>query len=301
MRVGAEIVSQPPQYHFRTGRPLPARRPAYVSRVIFGVTHKRVDRLIVHLCQLADKLLLVAHVVINLVDDGLLEKTMVGEKRTSKKRGQGSHGFIAHIGSDETVALHHFDRTAGKLKTILLAIIRKSQLLTHDTLISFFLSVTSVHFNRRGRGNRNVHIDDFINAATNRINAQLTLKLELALRASGGQGSPVASAAKPDSILSLNTFQRLKGGKIGLSVVGREVQRVKRLNTRNVGLHIVRQGSRLKHLRRAAQIREVLDINQFFVGVAGSTLLHQKDTISADSDKSSFLSILHMPICSRPQ
>ena len=53
------------------------------------------------------------------------------------------------------------------------------------------------------------------------------------------------------------------------------------LDTGDVGLHLVRQGSGFQHLRIAAQIRELLDVNELFVGVAGASLFHEENFIRA--------------------
>ena len=272
----------PPLY--RAAVRLPVHRPAGVS-LGFGIIHERYDGFAIHFHQLAQHISLVGQLGVNLVDNITLYIAVMRQKSASKQGGQIGHGLALQFLDLEALPLHHLHRFSGVFQHIFHIVVLDVHFLCHN---SSLLAV--IQSDDRGGCDGDIHAHYFVYAAAGGIHGKLPLEGELAVRAGGGNRTAGLRAAKPDGIIrfcALFRFQRLV---IGQRVVRRETQAVHRLNTGDVGLHLVRQGGGFQHFRITAKVRELLDVHQFGISAAGCGFYHQKNLIGRDSDKSSFLS-----------
>ena len=76
-----------------------------------------------------------------------------------------------------------------------------------------------VQLNGRGRGNGNVQVYNLVDAATGGVGGQLTVKLELAVAAGGGQGTASLVATEPYGVALGLSSQRLQRFVVSQSVV----------------------------------------------------------------------------------
>nr|DAO79126.1 MAG TPA: hypothetical protein [Caudoviricetes sp.] len=141
-----------------------------------------------------------------------------------------------------------------------------------------------VHADRSGRGNGNGHVNNLVDTAADREYGQLTIELELTVRASRSNGIASFRTAEPDSILLVLTFQSFQLLVVRESVVGSELKSVNALNTGNVGLHFVRQSGGFQHFGSAAEIGELFNVN--YLLPCGSVFLHEENFICANSHDS---------------
>ena len=123
--------------------------------------------------------------------------------------------------------------------------------------------------------------------AADREDGQLTVELELTIRASRSNGIASFRTAEPDSVLLVLTFQSFQLLVVREGVVGSELESVNALNTGNVGLHFVRQSGGFQHFGSAAEVGELLNVDQFLPCVF--VLLHEENLIGANSHDSYLL------------
>nr|DAU28061.1 MAG TPA: hypothetical protein [Caudoviricetes sp.] len=256
--------------------------PAGVSLVFLVLVREQgVHCLGVHFRQHLHKAGLVAQTVINLVDGSHLGIGVIGSKRTGKQHGDHGSGLFAQLIDGKTSLFHGRNCRPGEFQNVLLAVVGNRNFLSHRLKPPNFLTRIVHNDGRRGR-NGNIQVNNFVDTATGGVASQLTIELELAVRAGGGQGLAVTGAAEPHSVALGLTVKGNQLLVVRQSVVRRKGQGIQGLNTGDVGLHIVRQGSGFQHFRVAAQVGKLLDVNELFVVSAYVLLFHQENTIGAN-------------------
>src|SRR5699024_10102006 len=108
---------------WRTAIHLPSRCPVQVSLGFLRLLYQSQNRLVIHFCELADKVFLLGKFGIDVIDNVFLDETMMGEERTCKQRRERSHRLIGDVGSDKALFLHLRNRSASKFQRVVLAII----------------------------------------------------------------------------------------------------------------------------------------------------------------------------------
>nr|DAV30908.1 MAG TPA: hypothetical protein [Caudoviricetes sp.] len=112
------------------------------------------------------------------------------------------------------------------------------------------------------------------------MNRQSTLKLEFAIRTGRSHSAASLCTTKPYSKFIFAAFHSFKFLILIMSIVRCKLQGVQRLNARNIGLHFIRQGCGFQHLRSAAEIRKILNIDQLLI--SAGLLLHKKNLIGVN-------------------